>query len=147
MSASYPPSSIWYALPFRLIEMTFCMSSSQLADRRVDLFPVVVQFGELCLALRGELVILAGRAGVRFLPLVVDQPLAPHLAEQGIQRAFLRGELGGAQALEHVGDVDLVARYNFQDQELEEPFPNRAELLGDAHVPSQATLFEQGSQV
>src|ERR1700722_17154731 len=119
-SAPKPSSSIWYALPFRLIVTTFCMSSPQLVDCRVDRFPVLVQLRKLRLALRRELVVLPRRPGVRLLPLVIDDPFAPHLAEQRVERPFLRREFGRAEALEHVGDVDLVARDDFQNQELEE---------------------------
>src|SRR5262249_54480891 len=88
---------------------------------------------ELRLAFGGQLVVLARRTGVRFLPLVVDESLAAHLAEQRVERAFLGREVRLAEAHQHVGDVDLVAGDDLQDQELEQPLLDRAELLFDAH--------------
>ena len=75
---------------------TFCMVIVPVGDGGVDRLPVVVQLAQLQPALRGEAVVLARRSGVGLLPLVVDEPFAPQLAQQRIERAFLRGELGAA---------------------------------------------------
>src|SRR4029079_11678786 len=95
---------------------------------------------DLRLALGCQLVVLARWTGIRLLPLVVDQPLAAQLAEEGIERAFLRFEFGLTQPAQHVGDIDLVARDDLQDEELEQSLPDRAELFLDAHGKAKATL-------
>ena len=82
--------------------------------------PVRLELSKRGPAAIGELVVLAGRSRAGFLPLVVHQLLAPHAAEQGVQRPFLGRELGGRQALEDVGDVNLLALDDPQDHEFEE---------------------------
>src|SRR4051812_24151000 len=119
------------------------MSSSQLADGGVDVLPVLVQILELRLSLCGELVVLARRTGVRFLPLVVDESFPAHLAQQRIERPFLGGELGRAETLQHVGDVDLVAGNDAEDQELEKTFPDGAEFLRHAHGLGKLPLLNK----
>src|SRR3982074_1499482 len=74
--------STWYAWPFRLMTMTLCILSPELTDRLVDVFPVLVEVGQLRIPLGGEGVVLARRAGLRFAPLVVDEPFAPHFAQE-----------------------------------------------------------------
>ena len=100
------------------------------------MFPVLVEIGELRFALGGELVVLARRPGVRLLPLVVEQSIAAHLAQQWVQRAFLRREVRLAEMFQDVRGVDFVGRDNFEDQKLEQSFPDRRELLVGAHCSS-----------
>src|SRR5690349_18715177 len=97
------------------------------------MFPVVVELTEQPLPLGGELVVLARRTGVRFAPFVVEQAVAAHLAQQRVERAFLRREVGAAQALEDVGDVDLADRDDAQDQEFEQAFPDGGKLFRGWH--------------
>ena len=98
------------------------------------MFPVLVQFRELGLAFGRELVIFAGRAGVGFLPFIIEQPVAAHLAEERVEGSFLSGEVGLAQAAQDVGDVDLVRGDDLQNQELEQSLADRDEFLVDTHL-------------
>src|SRR5438876_5342211 len=113
--------------------MTLCMLSPDLADRFVDVFPVLVELAELRVPLCGEGVVLARRAGLGFAPLVVDEPLAAHLAQERVEGAFLRREIGVAEALQDVGDVDLVGGNDLENQELEASFADRGEFLSQVH--------------
>src|SRR5687767_13284867 len=97
------------------------------------MLPVLVQFAELGLPFRREAVVLARRTRVRLLPLVIEQAVTPHLAQERVQRAFLRREIRRAETLQDVGRVNAVGGDDLQDQELEETPSDRGESLVDTH--------------
>ena len=76
----------------------------------------------------GQAVVLARRTRRRLSPVVVEQALAPHAAEQRVERALTGREVGRRQALQDVRDVDIARRDDVEEQEFEEPLAERAEL-------------------
>src|SRR3954466_15282429 len=78
---------------------------------------------------RREPVVLARWTGRRFVPLVIQQAVAPHLAEQRIERALARGEVGRRQPVDDVARVHIVRGDDGQNEELEQAFADLLELL------------------
>src|SRR3954469_2889164 len=84
---------------------------------------------EQCPTRRREPVVLARWTGRRFVPLVIQQAVAPHLAEQRIERALARGEVGRRQPVDDVARVHIVRGDDGQDEELEQAFADLLEML------------------
>ena len=110
------------------MEMRCMAQVSDFGNGAVDAGPVVVECGELGLAGVGQPVVLARRAGVRFLPFVLHEFLPAQFAEQGIKRAFLGGEFGPGEPAQDVRDVDAPSADDFQHEEFEQAFADRGEL-------------------
>ena len=103
-------------------------SKSDFGNGTVDAGPVVVECGKLGFAAFGQPVVLAGRAGFRFLPLVLNEFLAAQFAEQWVKSAFLGSEFGARQAPQDVGDVCAPSAHDFEDKEFQEAFADRGEF-------------------
>jgi hypothetical protein len=72
-------------------------------------------------AKRGQAVILAGRAELGRLPLGLDQALAGEAAEQGVERAFGRGEwVPGAEGQGQLVTIGGLAVQQQQHTELDD---------------------------
>jgi hypothetical protein len=108
-------------------------SMSHVGDGVVDPIPVVIEGRELRPAGGRQAIVLPRRTSVRFLPVVLHEILPTQFAEQGIERAFLRGELGAGQASQDVRHVDAAGADDLQHQELEESLADRGELGFDNH--------------
>src|SRR4030095_5005360 len=98
---------------------------------QIDLLPILVELGQLCPSLRRQLVVLAWRTNLRFLPFIVDKAFPAHLAEQRVERAFLGCKFRVAQTVENVRDIDLIRRHDPEYEELQESFANGAKLSVD----------------
>src|SRR5208283_1366912 len=114
---------------------------SEALHGRAYLLPVLGDLAELLAPLGRELVVLPRRAGLGLLPLVVHELLAPHLAEEGVERPLLGRELRSAQLTQDVRDVDLVRGDDLEDEELEEALPDGRELFVDARHDCRASYL------
>src|SRR4051812_48799718 len=82
-------------------------SSSHRVDHAGQVVPVRAERGELLAAGVGEGEVLAGWAGRRLAPLVLDEAVSTQLAQQWIQRALLGRKAGRQECGEDLRRVPL----------------------------------------
>ena len=88
----------------------------------------LVERGHLGLACSGQAVVLPRWSRLGLPPLVLHEVFAPEFAQQGVQRAFLGGELGVRQPTKDVRHIETLAAHDLEDDEFEESLAKGGEF-------------------
>ena len=121
----------------RLVHVVYLPSSSMSVGQGR---PVRPELGEVLPSETGQAVVLARRSRRRLAPVVVEEALAPHPAQQRVERALAGREVGPAEALQDVRDIDLAGGHDVEDEEFEEAVAERAELCWIHVLPSYLVI-------